>query len=90
MARTSWCEPWEERRLMIALKDLVVVGVTISVGGFRGLKKEGFSLFITHARKLNLLEDIQFQVSLSDRTRSKPDRLSSISAYKLAFSSQCP
>lgn len=36
---------------MRALKDFVVVNVTVSAGGFRGLKKEGFNLLITHARR---------------------------------------
>lgn len=55
---TSWWAPCDERRLMTALNDLVVVvcGGGGGSGGLKGLKREGFSLFITHVRRHDMKE----------------------------------
>jgi hypothetical protein len=57
---TSWWAPCDERRLMIALNDLVLVGCGGSGsgggGGLKGWKREGFSLFITHVRRHDMKE----------------------------------
>lgn len=61
---TSWWAPCDERRLMIALNDLVVVGCGGS-GGLKGLKREGFSLFITHVRRPHDMKESWLEITES-------------------------